>query len=150
MRIIALCLSLLVLTSCRVKGPPPSQVAATPVASVEPQPIPTITQATKIDVTRAATYESGDWRYEFEIRGGLRDGLPVGSFGTIHFEKTNLCRTVLGGPNQNDRFFVTTPWGKMYWVHYPRMIPGPHGFVPAGLLSGAPPKKEIQVEELLR
>jgi hypothetical protein len=125
-------------------------VAAQPVVSRElPAPL-VVTQATEIDVTQAAIYKSGDWRYEFKTGGGLRDGLPVGSFGTLHFADTDLCQTILTGRHQNDRFFIRTPWGKLYWVHYPRMIYGPHGFVPAKLLSGAPPTQEIQVDQLLK
>ena len=150
MRIMALCFSLVALTSCRVTEPPPVPVAARPVVSLKTPAPSVVTQATEIDVTQAATYRSGDWRYEFKIRGGLRDGLPVGSFGTLHFGNTDLCQTILAGRHQNDRFFVSTPWGKLYWVHYPRMIYGPHGFVPAKLLSGVPPKKEIQVDQFVK
>ena len=71
---------------------------------------------------KPGTYKSGKWEYRLPMSGrpGTRG---YASSGSLYYDGKGVPHF---GPTFNDHYL--TPWGKMYWVGWPRIATGRHGW----------------------
>jgi hypothetical protein len=80
--------------------------------------------AEKIDLTQSKVYQSGKWKYSYQIT--FQPGTPrQGTNGTLSYDGRALSSA--GGPTNN---YYETPWGKLYDTGQPNMPNGPHEWMP--------------------
>jgi hypothetical protein len=80
-----------------------------------------------LDVTKNGAYVLDGWEYVYKIVNG-EDRLE-GWWGYLYHENKHLGD--LPGLKLGQK--IETPWGVMYWVGIPQMVPGYHGWLPYSL-----------------
>jgi hypothetical protein len=117
--------------ACEVCGKQMTSTASRPAT----QPASAAAVA-KIDLTQSKVYQSGKWKYSYQITFGP-GALRMGANGTLSYDGRVLPSA--GAPTNN---YYETPWGKLYDTGQPNTPSGPHEWMPSPC-AGMPVGKQL-------